>query len=111
MDSLENWKKSLKDFSENRNVCVLVEGKKDYIKLASFNIKNIYTLKGRKFYDVVEELVNRCQICIILFDLDKHGERMTQKFIHLLTKEGVNVDTTFRDALKNFNVEEIENIV
>ncbi|MEZ0323442.1 MAG: toprim domain-containing protein [Hydrogenothermaceae bacterium] len=110
MENLEDWKKLLRDRSSEDRVCVLVEGKRDFKKLSSFDIKNIYTLKGKRFYDVVEEIVENFDTCIILFDLDKHGEKMTLKFSQLLSSEGVEVDTSFREFLRNFNIEEIENI-
>ncbi|MEJ5173259.1 MAG: toprim domain-containing protein [Hydrogenothermaceae bacterium] len=110
MESLEDWKKVLRDKSSENRVCVLVEGKRDFVKLSSFNIQNIYTLKGKRFYDVVEEIIDNCDVCIILFDLDKHGEKMTLKFSQLLSSEGVEIDTSFREFLRNFNIEEIENI-
>lgn len=109
-DSLKSWISSLREISKCEKTCILVEGKRDFDKLSSFGIKNIYILKGKRFYDVVEYIVENCDRCIILFDLDKHGEKMSDKFITLLTAEGVDVDLSFRNFLRDLNFTEIENI-
>ncbi|WP_297890230.1 toprim domain-containing protein [Sulfurihydrogenibium sp.] len=108
--SFEDWKKKLKKELDNNKTCILVEGKRDLLKLLKYDLKNIISLKGRKYYDVVEEIINNFDKCILLFDLDKHGERMFQKFSKMLSKEGVEIDSSYRDYLKNLNVEEIENL-
>lgn len=108
--SFKDWAESLKEISKQPNVCILVEGKRDFDRLSSIGIENIYTLKGRRFYDVVEEIVEKCDRCIILFDTDKHGQKMSEKFSSLLSTEGVQVDLSFREFLKSFGEIEIENI-
>ncbi|MCX7738091.1 MAG: toprim domain-containing protein [Hydrogenothermaceae bacterium] len=107
--SLKDWLDSLKSRSADR-VCVLVEGKRDFSKLTALGVRNICTLKGRRYYDVIEEILENCNLCIILFDLDKHGERMTKKFSALLKKEGIKVDLSYREYLKTLGVIEVENI-
>lgn len=109
-NSLKEWLNSLREASKQGNTCILVEGKRDFQKLSSFGIENILTLKGKKFYDVVEDIVEKYDRCVILFDLDKHGEKMTVKFSNLLKAEGVEVDLSFRDFLKILDFIEIENI-
>ncbi|MGC8941124.1 MAG: toprim domain-containing protein [Sulfurihydrogenibium sp.] len=108
--SFEDWKKKLKEESENRKTCVLVEGKRDFQKLSRYGINNVIVLQGKKYYDVVEYILNNFDICIILFDIDKHGEKMAQKFSHMLSSEGVNVNNIYREYLKILNIEEIENL-
>lgn len=107
--SLKDWLDSLKSKSVD-GVCVLVEGKRDFSRLTALGVQNIYTLKGKRYYDVIEEILENCNLCIILFDLDKHGERMTEKFSALLKKEGIDVDLSYREYLRTFDVIEIENI-
>lgn len=108
--TINQWIEALRETSKQSGVCVLVEGKRDFIRLSSFGIENIYTLKGKRFYDVVEEILENCERCIILFDTDKHGQKMTEKFSSLLSAEGIQVDLSFREFLKNFGQIEIENI-
>ncbi len=108
--SFEDWKNKLREESKNDKTCILVEGKKDFYKLSSYGIDNIISLQGKKYYDVVENILNHFDKCILLFDNDKHGENMFQKFLKMLTAEGVNVDSSYRDYIKNLNIEEIENL-
>ena len=68
--SLKDWLERLKEFSEKEKTVVLVEGKKDKQKLEKFGISHIYSIKGKKFYDILEELENE-DLVIILTDLDK----------------------------------------
>ncbi len=109
--SIEEWKEKLFEVSKEGNTCILVEGINDFKKLKKYNIiDNVIILKGQKYYDVVEKILNNYDKAIILFDLDKHGEKITEKFIKLLKNEGLEVDLSFRDFLKNINIEEIENL-
>ncbi|WP_037919611.1 toprim domain-containing protein [Sulfurihydrogenibium subterraneum] len=108
--SFEDWKLKLKEESQNKHTCVLVEGKRDLTKLSSYGINNIIVLQGKKYYDVVENILNNFDKCIILFDVDKHGDKMFQKFSQMLKAEGIQVNSSYRDYLKSLNVEEIENL-
>ncbi|ACO04358.1 MULTISPECIES: toprim domain-containing protein [Persephonella] len=107
--SFEDWKEKLKEEGSRENVVVLVEGKKDEDRLKKLGIKNIIPLKGKKFYDILEKVEN-CSEVILLFDLDKHGEKIFCKFFQILQREGIPVNRDFRDFLKKFNIKEIENI-
>lgn len=108
--TINQWIEALRETSKQSGVCILVEGKRDYNKLSSFGVENIYTLKGKRFYDIVEEILENYDRCIILFDTDKQGQKMTEKFSLLLSAEGIQVDLSFRDFLKIFGEIEIENI-
>jgi len=106
-DSLKDWIEKLRDYS-NFSV-IIVEGKNDKKVLASFNIKNIYPIQGKRFYDIVEEL-EFAELCIILVDLDKQGEKIYTKLKYFLEKEGIPTNSEFRNYLKNYNIKEIEHI-
>ncbi|MDM7273325.1 toprim domain-containing protein [Sulfurihydrogenibium azorense] len=108
--SFEDWKIKLKEESQDNYTCVLVEGKRDLKKLSSYGISNIIVLQGKKYYDVVESILNNFNKCIILFDVDKHGDKMFQKFSQMLKAEGIQVDSSYRDYIKSLNIEEIENL-
>lgn len=108
--SFDDWKKKLSEVSQKGDTCILVEGINDFRKLKKYNIDNIIILKGQKYYDIVEKILNNYDKAIILFDLDKNGKKMTEKFSSLLKNEGLEADLSFRDFLKNLNVEEIENL-
>ena len=106
----EDWKEKLREESLKSDVCVLVEGINDLRKLLRYGVQNIIVLKGQRFYDVAEKILENCDKVILLFDLDKHGNKMTQQFKKILENEGVEVNLSFREFLKNLNIEEIENL-
>lgn len=107
--SLKDWLERLKEFSEKEKTVVLVEGKKDKQKLEKFGISHIYSIKGKKFYDILEELENE-DLVIILTDLDKQGEKISSKISSMFQREGIPVDLEFREYLKNFDIKHIEDI-
>ncbi|WP_051654787.1 toprim domain-containing protein [Persephonella sp. IF05-L8] len=107
--SLKDWLERLKAFSEKEKTVVLVEGKKDKQKLEKFGISHIYSIKGKKFYDILEELENE-DLVIILTDLDKQGEKISSKISSMFQREGIPVDLEFREYLKNFDIKHIEDI-
>ena len=107
--SLKDWLERLKEFSEKEKTVILVEGKNDKQKLEKFGITHIYSIKGKKFYDILEELENE-DLVIILTDLDKQGEKISSKISHMFQREGIPVDLEFRKSLKNFDIKHIEDI-
>ncbi|WP_457640511.1 toprim domain-containing protein [Persephonella sp.] len=107
--SYEDWKDKLISYGNQEGIVILVEGKNDEIKLKKIGISNTLSLKGKKFYDILEEVEN-CKEVVLLFDLDKQGEKIFNKFFQLLQREGIPVNTAFREYLKNFDLKEIEKI-
>ncbi len=107
--TIKEWIERLKSISKLDGVVVLVEGKKDRDKLEKAGVKHIYSIKGKRFYDVIEEL-EESKIVIILTDLDKQGEKMCKKLSYMLQREGIPVDITFRKNLKSFEIKHIEDI-
>ncbi len=109
-ESYEDWISKLKKASENPDTVVLVEGKNDREKLKKLGIKNVVDLKGRRYYDVLEDIADHYHNVILLFDLDKHGERIFNKFKYMLENEGIRTNSEFREYLKKMNIEEIEDL-
>ncbi|WP_457622878.1 toprim domain-containing protein [Persephonella sp.] len=107
--SFEDWKNKLLQTSLNPKTVILVEGKRDKYNLRKIGIKNVIPLQGKKFYDILE-IVEDCNEVILLFDLDKQGEKIFLKFYKILRREGIPVNIEFREYLKNFGVKEIENL-
>ncbi|WP_456400789.1 toprim domain-containing protein [Persephonella sp.] len=107
--SFEDWKNKLLQTSLNPKTVILVEGKRDKYNLRKIGIKNVIPLQGKKFYDILE-IVEDCNEVILLFDLDKQGEKIFLKFYKILRREGIPVNIEFREYLKNFEVKEIENL-
>ncbi len=109
-ESYEDWISKLKEQSQKPDTVILVEGKRDKQKLNKLGIQNVIDLKGRRYYDVLEDIADHYHNVILLFDLDKHGERIFNKFKYMLGKEGIKTDSEFRNYLKNLNIEEVENL-
>jgi 5S rRNA maturation endonuclease (ribonuclease M5) len=108
-NSLKDWVNKLVEYSLINGVFVIVEGKNDVITLSKLGVKHIYPIKGKRFYDIVEDL-EYSKLCILLLDLDKQGEKIFQKLKALLQKEGIPVEISFREYLKKFDIKEIENL-
>ncbi len=108
-NSFKDWIDKLVNISKEESTYIVVEGKNDVKKLSLYGVENIYPIKGKKFYDIVEEL-EFANLCVLLMDLDKQGEKIFSKLKFLLQREGIPVDVSFREYLKNFPYEEIENL-
>ncbi|SNZ02493.1 5S rRNA maturation endonuclease (Ribonuclease M5), contains TOPRIM domain [Persephonella hydrogeniphila] len=109
LSSLKEWLQKLKESSQKEGVYTLVEGKRDLNKLKELGVKNIYPIKGKRFYDILEDLEN-AHLVIILTDLDKQGEKMYKKLSFILEREGVPVEGRFREKLKEIGIKHIEDI-
>jgi len=108
-ESLDSWIERLKNISGSNGVVILVEGKRDFEKLKRLGIKNVYPIKGKKLYDILEELENS-SLVIMLTDLDKQGDKISSKLSGMFQREGIPVDNLFRQALRNFEIKHIEDI-
>ncbi|WP_457635323.1 toprim domain-containing protein [Persephonella sp.] len=109
MESLDEWIERLKAVSQKKGTVVVVEGKKDKHKLEKFGIRNIYQIKGKRFYDILEDLENSSYV-VMLTDLDKQGEKIFSRLKFILEREGIPVDRFFRQELKKFGIKHIEDI-
>ncbi len=89
---------------------VLVEGKRDKMALERFDIGPVYTMKGRKFHDIAEELSEKYEGVIILTDLDRTGEDIYRKLSRILESYGLKIDGSFREDLKRSGVKFVEKI-
>lgn len=91
------------------NTIVIVEGKKDRAALNKFGITNIIELTKKPLFQIVEEVANSNEECIILTDLDKKGKEIYGKLNSDLQKHGVKVNNKFRNFLfKNTKLRQIE---
>jgi len=107
--SLKEWVKELKKASEKKHTCILVEGKRDLNKLQKLNVQNVYPIKGKRFYDILEDLED-AHLVIILTDLDKQGDKICKKLSFMLQREGIPVDNRFREKLRELGIKHIENL-
>ena len=94
---------------KNSNIIIIVEGKKDRAALNRFGITNIIELTKKPLFQIVEEVANSNDECIILTDLDKKGKEIYHKLNSDLQRHGVKVDNKFRNFLfKNTKLRQIE---
>ena len=97
------------DKIKNSNILIIVEGKKDKIALQKLGIKNIVELNKKPLFQIVEDVANSNEECIILTDLDKEGKQLYSKLNSNLQKNGVKVNNKFREFLfKHTKLRQIE---
>ncbi|NPB05749.1 MAG: toprim domain-containing protein [Aquificae bacterium] len=112
MDRAEVLREFLTRLRErSRSVPVIVEGRRDEALLRRFGIKNLYTLGGRSYADLLEELPEEVTEVVLLTDADKQGEKTFKNLKRFLEGQGITVDGSFRDYLKRLGVEEVENLL
>jgi len=104
---LEGWLKRLREASKRS--AVLVEGKRDRRALQCLGVKNIFTLEGKRFSDL-PDLLEGFKEVVLLFDLDKHGERINLKVKEILTSQGYILIEDFREELKELGILFVEDI-
>lgn len=84
---------------KDSNILIIVEGKKDKIALEKLGISNVIELNKKPLFQIVEEIADFNDECIILTDLDKKGKEIYGKLNSNLQKNGVKVDNKFREFL------------
>jgi len=94
----------------SRRYPVLVEGKRDLFTLKRFGIKNVYTLSGQNYFDLVESLPEDTERVVLLTDVDKQGERIFKKLSEVLGRYNIEVDGSFREYLRRLGIEEVEEL-
>ena len=91
------------------NIVIIVEGKKDRAALNKFGVTNIVELTKKPLFQIVEEVANSSEECIIMTDLDKKGKQIYGKLNSDLQRHGVKVNNNFRNFLfKNTKLRQIE---
>ena len=96
---------------KNSNTIVIVEGKKDRAALGSMGISNITELTKKPLYQIVEDIFNSNNECVILTDLDKKGREIYGKLSSDLQKRGIKINNNLRDFLfKNTKLRQIEGL-
>ena len=94
-----------------KNVLVVVEGKKDKKALQNFGIKNIIELNKKPLFEIIENISDNNEKCIILTDLDRQGKELYGKLNSGLQQRGVKIDNNFRNFLfKNTKLRQIEGL-
>ena len=93
------------------NTLIIVEGKKDKIALQRLGINNIIELSKKPLFQIVEEIADSNDECIILTDLDREGKQLYSKLRSDLQKNGVKINNELREFLfRNTKLRQIEGI-
>ena len=95
MNSLDEWINELQQTDQ----LILVEGEKDKAALNALSITNVLTVSKTPIHKIIEEVVKRNKRVVILTDLDREGKKYYATLRHQLQKQGVKIDTTFREFL------------
>jgi 5S rRNA maturation endonuclease (ribonuclease M5) len=100
--------KELKEASLNKPV--IVEGKRDREFLNRFGVKNVLTISGKRYTDLLGEIPPETEEVVLLVDVDAQGEKIFRKLKGLFQRFNLKVDASFREKLKEFGVEEVEHL-
>ncbi len=84
---------------KSSNILVIVEGKKDKVALQKLGINNTVELNKKPLFQVVEDIANSNEECILLTDLDKKGKEIYAKLNSNLQRNGIKVNNKFREFL------------
>ncbi len=93
----------------SKSSVVLVEGKRDKYALEYVGVKNVFTIGGLRLTDLPDVLEGYSHV-VLLFDLDKHGERLTQKVRNILSREGYILIEEFRKKLRDIGITHMEEL-
>ena len=107
-DDLKDWAEKLKDLSQTYPV--LVEGKRDRDALLRLGISNVITLGGKRIADLPDILEGSWRGAILLYDLDKQGDRIEEKVKRVLRDQGFHVIEVFREYLREVGIIHIEEL-
>jgi len=91
----------------NKNLLVIVEGKKDKKALENLGFKKIITLT-KPIYKEVEDIKEK--EVILLVDLDKEGRKIYSKLKKSLNRNHIKVDDKLRLALFKTDLRQIEGL-
>ncbi len=96
-EELEEWLLRLRD----RDVLIIVEGKKDRAALNRLGLANIITLEGPQYKNVerIAELAASAKRAVILTDLDPEGKKLYSRLKKDLGEHGIEIDDRFREFL------------
>ncbi len=108
--SISEWKAKLRE--ESKDKVVVVEGKRDRIRLEKMGIRNILELSGKRIADIPDLLENEFGAgeVILLTDLDDFGDKLGDKLDRILQGQNYRVDHKFREYLRTQNIVHIEDL-
>lgn len=98
--------------SENRDVPIVVEGKKDKNALAELGFSNIYTVSGKTVYMVVDQILSdNHRSVIILTDFDKAGTEKFKQLTDFFQRHHITTNSSVRIKIHSlFKIHQIEEL-
>jgi 5S rRNA maturation endonuclease (ribonuclease M5) len=104
---IQQWLTKLKQTTKP----IIVEGPKDKQALSPYTNASIFTLSKKPLFVVVEDIAQIHPDVILLTDFDKKGKELYGKLSKHLRKQGVKIDTYFREFLqKNTKLSHVEGL-
>ncbi|MEM3154705.1 MAG: toprim domain-containing protein [Candidatus Woesearchaeota archaeon] len=97
------------DDIRQKNLLVIVEGKKDAESLYEVGIANVLQLK-KPLFAVVEEIASKTKEVVLLTDLDDEGKKLYHELARDLQKNGVKVDNRLRELLFKTPLRHVEGL-
>ncbi|VVB80933.1 Toprim domain protein [uncultured archaeon] len=101
--------RELLDEIKQKNLLVIVEGKKDVQALQSLGITNVLSLK-KPLFAVVEEVAGRAEEVVLLTDLDEEGKKLYHELSINLQKHGVKINNHLREFLFKTQLRQVEGL-
>ena len=101
-DNTEELLQSLKE----ENSLIIVEGKKDVIKLRKYGIDSMTLKKDLKGFC---ESINAKEV-ILLMDTDRKGKELTRKLKSYFARLGIKVNLFYWHSLKKLRVTHVEGL-
>ncbi len=100
VDKLKEWIKRLRSNKEH----IIVEGYNDKKALVALGVKpDLIVVFGMPPYKLAEELAKVTKRVVLLVDLDKEGKKIYANLKENFVRNGVQVDTYFREALFRYS--------
>lgn len=95
---------------KDRDLLVIVEGKKDRIALGNLGITKIIFLSKTPLYKVIETAAEKAKEVVILTDMDRKGKELYHRLFVGLQKHGVKVNNKLRELLFRAKVSHVEGL-
>ncbi|RJQ20760.1 toprim domain-containing protein [Candidatus Woesearchaeota archaeon] len=96
--------------TREKNILVIVEGKKDQAALERLGIRNILAISRTPLYKITDRIIAREKTVILLVDLDTEGRKIYHKLAQELQKHKIKIDNTLRDLLFQTPLRHIEGL-
>jgi 5S rRNA maturation endonuclease (ribonuclease M5) len=99
--------------NNNREVPIVVEGKKDRLALQKLGFSKIFEISGKRIDTVVERILSeKPKSVIILTDYDKEGVKKANQLMNFFQHHRVNVNSFARRRIQTlFKIHKIEELI